>query len=307
MSTFPTGIPICDPHFHVWDNKAQLNKNLGAIADGPLGVYLSSTLLEAARALPYVAGVHVETVVGQAPGGFAIDTVAETRFVLRDTAAMGPARPIGVCAYVHLGRADAPAVLAAHLAAAHERLVGVRMILNYSATDASLTWPQVDSADYGAGRNAHFAPNLKLLARLGLVYDVHANWFQFKELAALFAGLGPHMPATVIDHLGCPKLNSGDAGEDAARVAAWKEGVTAMAALPRAHMKISGLEYIFAGWLEKGSAARAAVRELVFFALDAFTPARCMVASNFPVDLAMGGKVRGARERGSAESKRRAD
>ena len=97
---FPSSIPICDPHFHVWDNvKNPKNLNLGGIADGPLGVYLSATYLEAARTLPIVAAVHVETVVGQRAGGFAIDTVAETRFVLVDCApAFGPARALGVSA-----------------------------------------------------------------------------------------------------------------------------------------------------------------------------------------------------------------
>ena len=291
---FPSSLPICDPHFHVWDNKTlPRNLNLGGIGEGPLAVYLSAQLLAAASQLPYVAAVHVETVVGQTPGGFAIDTVAETRFVLQDCApAFGAARPLGIVAFVHLGREDAAAVLAQHLAAAREQLVGVRMILNYSASDPSLTWPQVDSDDYLGGRNPHFAGSLRLLHRLGLVYDMHANWFQLAPAAALLGSLGPRAPAVVLDHLGCPKLNTGDAGEDAARVAAWKQGMLALAALPRVHVKISGLEYIYAGWLERGSAAREVVKGLVFFVLDAFTPARCMTASNFPVDLAMGGKVR---------------
>ena len=291
-STFPSSIPICDPHFHVWDNKANIkNTNLGGIADGPLGVYLSERLLQAASGLPLVAAVHVETVVGQKAGGQVIDTVEETRFVLRDTAAFGPARAVGVCAYVHLGREDAAAVVAAHLAAAHERLVGVRMILNFHASDASLTWPQVDSDDYLKGRVPAFADSLKLLHRLGLVYDVHANWFQFEDAAALFTSLGPRLPSVVVDHLGCPKLNSGSEAEDAARVAAWKAGLSALAKLPQVNVKISGLEYIYGGWLEKGSKAREVVKGLVFWVLDTFSPSRCMVASNFPVDLAMGGKV----------------
>jgi predicted TIM-barrel fold metal-dependent hydrolase len=292
---FPTALPICDPHFHVWDNVANpKNLNLGPIADGPLGVYLSATYLAAARGLPIVAAVHVETVVGQRAGGFPIDTVAETAFVLRDCVpAFGPARALGVSAYVHLGREDAPAVLARHLEAAQERLVGVRMIQNFSATDATLTWPQVESNDCLAGRVPAFGDNLRLLAALGLVFELHANPAQLGDAAALLAGLGARMPAVVINHLGCPKLGSGDEAKDAAEVAAWRAGIAALAALgPRVCIKISGLEYIYGGWLAKGSKAREVVRGLVFFVLDTFGPGRCMVASNFPVDLAMGGKVR---------------
>jgi predicted TIM-barrel fold metal-dependent hydrolase len=300
---FPSSIPICDPHFHVWDNvKNPKNLNLGGIADGPLGVYLSATYLEAARTLPIVAAVHVETVVGQRAGGFAIDTVAETRFVLGDCApAFGPARALGVSAYVHLGRADAPEVLAAHLEAAQERLVGVRMIQNFDAADASLTWPQVESNDCLAGRVPEFADNLRLLARLGLVFELHANPHQLVDAAALLRSLGPRMPAVVLNHLGCPKLGSGDAARDAATLAAWRAGIAALAALgPRVSIKISGLEYICGGWLARDSAARETVRGLVFEVLEAFSPSRCMVASNFPVDLAMGGKVRGGAARRGA-------
>lgn len=292
MSTFPTDIPICDPHFHVWDNVSNpKNLNLGPIADGPLGVYLSSTYLAACSALPLYAAVHVETVVGQKEGGFVIDTLEETRFVLRDSAAFGPTRACGVVGFVHLGREDAVEVLAGHLRAAGERFVGVRMILNFSSEDPSLTWPQVDSDSYLSGANAHFGGNVKLLGRLGLVFDFHANWFQLKTAAAFFSGLSPQLPKIVIDHLGCPKLNSGKSEEDAARVAAWKEGLAALAAIPKVNIKISGLEYIHAGWMEKGSKARELIKGLVFWVLDTFGPSRCMVASNFPVDLAMGGKV----------------
>jgi hypothetical protein len=171
--------------------------------------------------------------------------------------------------------------------------VGVRMIQNFSATDASLTWPQVESNDYLEGRVPAFGANLRLLAALGLVFDFHANPLQLGAAATLFAGLGPRLPAVVINHLGCPKLGSGDAAADAATTAAWRAGIAALAALgPRVCIKISGLEYIYGGWLEKGSRAREVVKDLVFFVLDTFGPGRCMVASNFPVDLAMGGKVR---------------
>lgn len=298
--SFPSDLLICDPHFHVWDNSVTKNKNLGGIADGPLCTYLSRHYCSSGASLPLSSAVHVETVVGQ-DGSFPIDTVAETRFVLADTAAPGSAwgaKPVGICAFVHLGRPDAAAVIGAHFEAAGPRFVGVRMIMNYSATDASLTWPQVDSDAYvgfppgSPSANPHLPGNLALLARLGLAFDMHANWFQLAGAAATLAALGDGMPLTVLDHLGCPKLGTGDAAEDAARVGAWKAGMRALAALPRAHVKISGLEYIRKGWMAEGSEARAQVAELVLWVVATFGAERCMVASNFPVDLHMGGEVR---------------
>jgi len=305
---FPPDLLICDPHFHIWDNSVTKNLNLGGIADGPLCTYLSAHYCASASSLPLSSAVHVETVVGQ-DGSFNIDTVAETRFVVADTAGKGSAwrgRPVGVSAFVDLGKPNAVLVLGAHFAAAGARFVGVRMIMNYSATDPTLTWPQVASDEYighppgSPAANKHLPSNLALLCRLGLVFDFHANWFQLAGGAATLAALGDGCPATVLDHLGCPKLGTGDAGEDAARVAAWKAGMRALAALPRVHVKISGLEYIRKGWMVAGSEARAQVQALVLWVVATFGAGRCMVASNFPVDLHMGGKVRfwGSQQRG---------
>lgn len=146
MEPYPHSLPICDPHFHVrgtsrcylprrthlltpastacapqvWDNAGNpKNLNLGGIADGPLCTYLSANYLAAAASLPLAAAVHVETVVGQ-DGSFHIDSVAESRFVARDTVAFAP-RPVGIVAFVHLGRADAEAELDAHAAAGEDR------------------------------------------------------------------------------------------------------------------------------------------------------------------------------------------
>lgn len=63
----------------------------------------------------------------------------------------------------------------------------------------------------------------------------------------------------------------------------------ALARIPLVSVKISGLCYIRAGWLVPRSEARAVVDELVAFVLSEFGAARCMVASNFPVDLHVDG------------------
>ena len=67
--------------------------------------------------------------------------------------------------------------------------MGVSMIQNFDAADASLTWPQVESNDCLAGRVPEFADNLRLLARLGLVFELHANPHQLVDAAALLRSL----------------------------------------------------------------------------------------------------------------------
>jgi len=283
MARAPLPVPVCDPHFHVWDNAACLNKNLGDIATGPLGVYTGAAYAAEAAAggLTLSAAVHVETVVGQAPGGFAIDSVAETRFVVAQGAAL-PC-PVGVVAYVHLARPDAAWAVAAHAVAAGGALRGVRQIMNFSP-DGSLTWPQVEHGDYFDGASPAsraLAASLAGLAAADLAFDLHVNWFQAAPAAAFLAAHAPAGLRVVVDHVACPKLGSPD---DAARLAEWRAGVDALAARPGTHMKLSGLEYAYPGWMAPGTPAREGARALVAHCLAAFGPRRCMFASNFPVD-----------------------
>jgi predicted TIM-barrel fold metal-dependent hydrolase len=126
-----------------------------------------------------------------------------------------------------------------------------------------------------------------LLASNGLVFDLHCNWFQLAD-AALYLARHGATTTVVLDHLGCVKLGTGSADEDAARIREWKAGMAALAANPNVNVKISGLEYILAGWMVPGSAERTVIAGLVDFVVATFSPARCLVASNWPVDLAMG-------------------
>jgi predicted TIM-barrel fold metal-dependent hydrolase len=285
---FPPSIPICDPHFHVWDNVSNpKNLNLGGIADGPLGVYVTSHYMAGAGSLPIEAVVHVETVVGQ-DGSFDIDSVAETRFVARDTAALANATRVGVVAFVDLTKSvdEVVAALDAHAAAAvaPSQFVGVRFILNFDADDKTVTWPQV-ARDFLAEPGG-FTEGFRELSKRGLTFDLHANPAQLYD-AAEFLLIAPPT-RVVVDHLGCPKLGQG-ADADAKTIATWKYGMRALARVPGVHVKISGLCYIRSGWLVPRSDARTAVEDLVAFVLSEFGAARCMVASNFPVDLHVDG------------------
>lgn len=273
-------VPICDPHFHVWDHPNIPNDNLGSITI-ELPTYSAKRYIEEAGSLDLRSAVHVETVVGQTEGGFKIDTVAETKEVMRQAPDFGTGRKLAVSAFVHLGQDDAASVIAAHKAAAGSAFVGVRMIMNYHATDAGFTWPQVSRGDYLTHGCKTFDANFPLLAANGLVFDMHVNWFQLKEAAAFVAG----HPSTkvVIDHLGCVKLGVSVA-EDTARIDAWREGMAALAALPNVHIKLSGLDYIRSGWIGD-SAINGQIKGLVREVIALFGVSRCMFASNFPVDL----------------------
>jgi len=278
---YPSDLPICDPHFHLWDTRATPNANLGGIVDAPhpvfgadappLGVYCAEQFLRDVGALPFRAALHVETVVGQVPGGFALDTVKESAFVVAEAAraltrsarAPGPLERFGVVAFVQLAQDDAPEVLARHEKACGGALRGVRMIMNWSDADASQCWPQVGHGRHLSGEDATLVRNVRELlpGARGLVFDMHVNWHQLAQAAAF---LEKHAPQTVVvlDHLGCLKLTWGaseaERAEDDARSAEWERGMALLAANPRVNVKVSGLEYICPGWTEDDAEDAAA-------------------------------------------------
>ena len=101
-------IPLCDPHFHLWDLAERANPNLG---DPP--PYKASDYFADMATLPdelkRVAGVHVETVVGQKEGGVVVDTVSETKWVRDQLQSTEADQPFGIVAYAHLARDTAAA------------------------------------------------------------------------------------------------------------------------------------------------------------------------------------------------------
>ena len=144
----PLDLPICDPHFHIWDESSRPNPNLGGIT-ATLPVYTAARLRSEAAQLALRSAVHVEAIVGQAPGGYVLDTVGESAAVMRQAGDLGG--PVVLVAYVHLGRADAAETIARHREAAGAAFVGVRMIMNYHATESGYTWPQVERGDFLTG------------------------------------------------------------------------------------------------------------------------------------------------------------
>lgn len=80
--------------------------------------------------------VHVETCVGQEPGGFKLDAQAETARVKAQFEGMS--MPYRVVAYAHLGREDVEEQLKAQ--SEFGCVSGIRMIMNWDDEDSSLRW-----------------------------------------------------------------------------------------------------------------------------------------------------------------------
>ncbi len=274
-------IPVCDPHFHLWDLAERANPNLGDPPPYKAADYFAD-MATLPDELKRVAGVHVETVVGQKEGGVVVDTVSETEWVRDQLQPTEAEQPFGIVAYAHLARDTAAAeqTIAAHLDAAGKRLRGIRMILNHHPDNPDLTWPQVED---GVFTHPLFREGLALLQRHNLAYDLSCNPHQIPDAVAVLKDF-PDLPI-VTNHLGF--LHD---GEDQAHEDLWRRNMTALAELPNANMKLSMAWFAREGYHEdpaKEAKIGAIVRELIeLFGVD-----RCMFASNYPVDKFKGQSI----------------
>lgn len=273
---------VCDPHFHLWNIHERPNPNLGAAVEEHLPVYLAPDYLGDMARLPepleLASSVHVETVVGQAPGGAVIDAVGETSFVC---AQMKPTdHPIGIVGYVHLAHdvEQTAKVLDQHEAAAGGRFRGVRMILNHHTDNPDLTWPQVERGDFLL--DPVFSESIALMGERGLSFDLQCNPHQLRDAATTF-GAHPSTPV-IIDHLA-----SFHDGEDEAYTDMWRQGLRAVADVPHVYLKLSML-FFGAGAYHSDAEGEAKARDLVLEAIEIFGANRCMFATNYPVDRIQG-------------------
>ena len=276
-------IPMCDPHFHMWDLPNRPNPNLGAAVEENLPTYLASDYSADMALLPaqlrLVSRLHVETVVGQMEGGAVVDTVSETRWVCAQLQPTAAACPFGLVAYVHLARApeQTAQVLQEHTEASAGRLRGVRMILNHHPDDPALTWAQVESGELL--RTDNFREGLALLDSHDLTFDLSCHPHQVADAVAVLSTF-PSL-RVVINHIGFLH------GEDEAHEQLWRQGIRALAALPNVYIKLSMLWFAREGYHQDGS-KEAKMRDIVLELIDLFGCDRCMFASNYPVDKVMG-------------------
>ena len=275
-----SAIPLCDPHFHLWDLHNHPNPNLGDAKGHPLPVYQANDYLRDMDELPeplqLVSRVHVETMVGQMEGGELLDTVDETRWVYSQLKPTEVQQPFGIVAYVHLARdsIERARILEQHIEASNGRLCGVRMILNHHPDNPDLTWPQVAHGAFL--RSTLFREGIALLEDHNLSFDLSCNPHQIMDAVDVFREF-PGVQV-VVNHLGFLHDGENDAHENL-----WRRGMRALAALPNIHMKLSMLWFARDGFHQDAD-REAKVRSLVREVIDLFGCNRCMFASNYPVD-----------------------
>ena len=317
METRPTPgrHPIIDAHIHLWDQRrtprkgSPLVKALGwrkdlmlwvarkvfpqdqidfyGVPDHVLSDYLPPHYRSDASAREVVGVVHVQA-GWEAKGP--LGPVGETRWL--EHLATPLLRGIVGYADLGLGAAVGP-VLDAH-AAASERFRGIRYMLAHHPDKRVHSY----CADANRCRDPAWRAGYAQLAERGLSFDAWIYAHQLGEITAL-AREFPEVPV-ILDHGGGPVGIGGPfagigptAAHRADAAERWRDGIRALAELPHVSVKLSGLAMPLLGW---GYHARAQPPEaagvaadlgpLVTFLIETFGVARCMFASNFPVDKA---------------------
>jgi L-fuconolactonase len=273
------GIPICDPHHHLWDHPTDRYLLDELWADTGSGHNVTET-------------VFVECMSGyRQDGPEPLRPVGETEFVadVADTSERGPGAVIaGIVSFADLGLGDAVRpVLEAHVEAGGGRFRGIRHATSWDPS------PDI--------RNAHTAPpqglmgtdpfraGARVLADMGLTFDAWLFHPQITELAEL-AHAQPDL-TMVLDHLGGPLGIGPYLGRRHEVLEWWRPAMQAAAACPNVNVKLGGIGMAIYGdgWHHRQEPPGsddlvAAWGDPIRFCIDTFGPERCMFESNFPVD-----------------------
>lgn len=252
---------IVDAHHHLWalgevDYPWLMTRGARRFFGDPAPIqrdYRTADFRADWDGLPVVMSVHVQ--VGAA------DALAETRWLAATAAAEG--LPSAIVAFADLTAPDLDAMLEAHAAAACGRLRGVRQIVSRH--------PSEDGPAPGALlADPRFVEGLTLLAERGLSFDLQLSAPLLPRAAETIARVQGLRVA--LCHAGSPWHQS------PVGLAAWRQGLEAVAALPNVSAKLSGLGMFDPGW------SRDSLAPVVEGVLDAFGAERTMWGSNFPVD-----------------------
>jgi predicted TIM-barrel fold metal-dependent hydrolase len=189
------------------------------------------------------------------------DEVGETRWLadLRQQHGL----PTVAVGHARFASPDVDAVLAGH--AAFDFVRGIRQKPAAAPTALQARRGQPGSMDDPQWRRGY-----ALLERHRLHFDLQTPWWHLDAAAALAADF-PRIPI-VVNHTALPVDRSAEG------LAAWRRALETVAAQPNVSLKISGLGQPDKSW------PREANRVVVGDAIAIFGAARCMFASNFPVD-----------------------
>ncbi len=278
-------IPIIDCHHHFWGDGHGGPAMFGALMPDIL-------LAEIAKSGHRVtATVFAECLLSyRCEGRQALRCVGETEFVEAIATAFAnapdrtPKFAAGIvgAAELLLGDAVAP-VLEAHIAASPTRFRGIR---DWLSSHPDL--PHDLGIPPGKSRDPRFRAGFAQLGRRGLSFDALCTHPQLDEIAEL-AGKFPDT-SIILNHLGGYIGVGRFSANPAESFAGWKQKIRELSCFDNVTIKLSGVGMAQNGFGWDAAAPpdserlATACRPFVLSAIEAFSPSRCMFASNFPVD-----------------------
>jgi predicted TIM-barrel fold metal-dependent hydrolase len=202
-------------------------------------------------------GFTVDKVVHIDAGAAASDALNETRWL--QSLANETGYPNAIVAFAALNDPEVEPLLAQHVESRNVR--GIRHIINWHENPKRTYTPRNLLEDPA------FARGYGLLSRYRLSFDLQIYPGQMVQAYEL-ARQHPDTPV-ILNHMGMPVD---------ADLTQWREGMSKLAELPHAAVKISGLGFVDRGWTAQS------MRNLVLETIDRFGPERCAFASDFPTD-----------------------
>lgn len=276
------GLPIIDPHHHLWIRPGSRYLADELLADLNSGHRIIATVYVQARSMY------------RRTGPVEMRPVGETEFV-NGVAAMFASGLLGdtlACAAI-VGQADltlggrVEAVVDAHLRAGGDRFRGIRHIAGWDA-DTRLNNPDYPSPP-GLLKDRAFREGVAVLARRQLTFETQVYHPQLDELGDLAAAF-PSLPI-IVNHCGTPLGIGAYAGKRDEVFARWSASIKRLSAHQNLYLKVGGLgmRYGGLGFPERADPpssedVAAICRPWVDTCLQAFGATRCMFESNFPVD-----------------------
>lgn len=286
--------PIIDPHVHLWDipslpGAPQLGHRF-LLPD------LLDTLEGSGHNVTHTVFVECHAMY-RADGPESMKPVGEVEFA-NGVAAMSASGRYGSCRVAHrivgsanllLGEAVTP-VLDAAQAAAGERFRGIRFPVAYR--EAGLFGYPCDPAANSLLRDPRLVAGARVLASRGLSLDVWCLHHQLDDLIALARAV-PDL-IIVLNHVGTPDYRGAAADDERDVECEWSSRMAELSRCPSVVVKLSGLGMDLSSPLgaarEHLSSETLAQRwqAALEICIAHFGVQRCMFASNFPPDNAVG-------------------
>ena len=276
-------LPIIDPHHHLWQSPPQR----------PGETYLAPEFLtESMSGHRIVGSVFMECNYNYLKDGPPhLRMLGETRFINPHVEKFSkPGHGVGnaIVAHADLSVGDkVEELLDAHRETAPKRFRGIRQTNSWDAWDG-LRYSFLVIPEHRL-RDPMYRRGFAKLAKYDLTFDAwvfHPQLHEVAEIAGAFPGT-----RIIVDHTGGPLGVGPYAGRRKEVFEAWKKSITDLSRCPNVFMKLGGMGMHCIGleWHKRAKPLSsdemvAETKDYYHHCIDAFTPARCMFESNFPVD-----------------------